>query len=890
MRLITIIRQRLRALWSAETLDAEAREELRQHFEAQVRMHEATGLSAQDARRAAAVDIGGLRQLEEACRDARGLAWWDALRADIRYAVRQIRRRPGYAAAGILILALGVGATTAVFTVVDAVVLRQLPYQDADRLYSLYEINSRASVGRTRATPLNFLDWQEQARSFSGMAAHIGNGFTLTGRADPAFVLGQIVTPNMLDLLGVRPALGRAFLPHEAEAGNHRVVILTHGLWQRYYGGDPAIVGQTVTINGQPHLVAGVMPASFAFPDTNYELLAPFVTKGAGRDLPPINRFARYLRVIGRLAPGVSEEEARRELDVIGSRLAQAYPETNETVTIGFAGLTDDTVGDADERLMVVLAAVAVVLLTACINVAGLAIARGSARARELAVRAAIGASQGRLVRQLATESMVIFSIGGTLGLVLAGWGVGALAPELPETLPRAHEIAVNWRFAVFGAAITLIAGLLFSVLPALNIARKGPAADLAGGRGSVSASRAAERLRGSLIVAQIAAAIVLLSGAALAVRSFTNVWRADAGFDASRAVTFGVIMRDQQYPAAADMTAFVHRVTDAMNAIPGVEAAGITTHLPLNDNNFENSFAVDGFEPREGEEPPLAAVRAVAGNYRAALGARLLQGRDLQAADTATSQPVVIVTESFIRRYVHTPSPIGARLRMGGPDDPWRTIVGVIADIRHNSLDQAPRPEVWFPYTQMDGGILTTWLRGAFVAARTSTEPAAAMPSLRAAMRQIDSSMPLLDPRPLAELAHTSTAERRLETLLLLSFAVIATLLAAVGLFGILAFHVGQHVQEFGLRLALGATPSGLMRLVIRRGLLLIGLGVVLGVPGALAMGRGMSALLYGVEPADPLALGGAALMLSAVTLIACAVPARRAMNTDPLVALRSD
>jgi predicted permease len=367
-------------------------------------------------------------------------------------------------------------------------------------------------------------------------------------------------------------------------------------------------------------------------------------------------------------------------------------------------------------------------------------------------------------------------------------------------------------------------------------------------------------------------------------------VWRADAGFDASRAMTFGFVMRDQQYPATADMTAFVSRVTDAMNAVPGIEAAGLTTHLPLNDNNFENSFTVDGFEVRQGEDPPIAAVRAVAGHYRAALGARLLRGRDLQASDTARSQPVVMVTEGFVRRYVRAADPIGARLRMGGPDDPWRTIVGVIADIRHNGLDQEPRPEVWFPYTQMDADVLATWLRAAYVTARASTDPATAMPSLRAAMRGLDSSMPLLDPQPLSDLARSSVAERRIETFLLSTFAAIATVLAAVGLFGILAFHVAQHVQEFGVRLALGATPSGLMRLVITRGLWLLGIGLLLGIPGAFAMGRGMSALLYSVEPTDPIALGAAVALLAGVTLLACALPARRAMKTDPLVALRAD
>jgi putative ABC transport system permease protein len=892
MRVLRVIRHRLRSLLFGNRLDDEAREEITAHLERQIAANRAGGMSDDEARRVALIEVGQVAQLGEQCRDARGLAWWDALRSDTRYAIRQMRRRPGFFAAAILTLALGVGATAAVFAVVDTVLLRPLPYGAPDRLYSLYEVNTRGNVGRTRAAALNFLDWQQQAGSFSGMAGHVGTGFTLTGRGEPEFVLGQLVTPGLLDVLGVQPMLGRGFQPNETEAGQNRVVILTHALWMRHFGGDPSVVGRPSSINGQPYLIIGVMPPSFTYPDAIYQLLAPFVTKGSVPDGPPISRSARYVRVVGRLRDGVREDSAREELAVIGKRLADAYPGSNATVTIGMAGLAEDMTAGARKNLVIVLVAVGFVLLIACVNVAALTIARGSARGRELAVRAAIGATRSRLVRQLATEGLVLFIIGGAVGLAVAAWGVAGLASALPASLPRAAEISVDWRFVAFGATLTMIAGLFFSVLPAISIARRGPASGLSGARGSVSSGRAVLRTRGILIAAQIAAAVVLLAGAALALRSFDQVRKADKGFDTDRTMTFGFVMRDRAFPRAADMKAFADRTAEALQAAPGVEAAGVTTHLPLVPSNLENSFTVDGSPVQAGQDPPIAGVRGVSGQYRTAIGARLLQGRDLLPSDREDAQPVVVVTADFAKRYVRAANPVGARLKTGGSDsnDPWRTIVGVIADIRHAGLDREPKPEVWMPYAQLPDGLAMTWLRGLNVAARTSMDPEAAMPALRAAMRALDADLPLTNVRTLDQLASESTAERRLETSLLAAFASIAVVLAAVGVFAVLAFYVAQHMQEFGVRLALGATPRRLHALIIRRGLVLLAMGVAVGLPAALAMGRGMSTLLYGVKPADPVALAGAVAMMSAVTLAACAVPARRAMKTDPLVALRND
>jgi len=882
----------VRSLLRGGSLNADVRAELQQHYDREIERHVAAGIPVAEARRRARLEIGSIDDLTEASRTARGLGWWDALRADVRYAFRQIRKRPGFSAAAILTLAIGIGATAAVFAVVDAVLLRPLPYPSSDRLYSLYEMNSRGNVGRTRATALNFMDWRQQATLFDGMAAHVGTGFTLTGRGDPEFTLGQLVTTNLLDVLRVTPMLGRTFQPHESVAGSHRVVILTHGLWLAHFGGDRSVVNTATTINGEPWEIIGVLPPSFAYPDPTYRLLAPLVTSGTLPGAPPMTRSARYLRVIGRLKDTATEDAARSEIGAIGARLTAAYPDANETVSIGMTALIDEMIGGARSNLFVILVAVGFVLVIACVNVAGLSIARGNARGRELAIRTAIGASRSRLVRQLATEGLVLFAIGGVLGLAIAGWTVGALAASLPASLPRAREIAIDGRFLLFGGLLTAIAGLISSALPALQVARRGPAGDLTSSRGAVSASVSAHRTRAALIVAQIAAAVILLTGAALALRSFQRVSAADKGFDTASTMTFGFVMRDNRYPTAAAMRAFLARAMGSLQAVPGVAFAGSTTHLPLGDNNLENTFTIDGIPAAAGEDPPLAGVRGVAGQYLSAIGGHLLDGRDFQTSDTDGSQPVAIVTTDFARRYVTKGQVIGARLKMGGADsdDPWRTIVGVISSIRHGGLDQEPRPEVWLPFDQLPDDLATRWLRGANVVTRTTIDPASVVLSLRAAMRGLDPDIPLVRVQTLEDLASASTAERRLETTLLAAFASIALTLAAIGLFGVLAFYVSQHMQEFGVRLALGATPTELLALVLRRALLLLAIGLAIGLPGAAAVGHGMSTLLYGVTPLDPAALGLAVVLLTIVTLAACALPARRAMKTDPLVAIRAD
>lgn len=890
MRILRIIFYRLRSIFFGARLDRDAREELSRHYALEVERHLAAGFSPDAAKRAATLDFGNISQLADATRDARGLAWWDALRSDMQYAFRQIRRQPGFSAASILTVGIAIGATSAIFAVVDTVLLRPLPYPDSGRLYRLYEVNTRGNVGRTRATPLNFFDWRDQSTSFAGMAAHIGSGMTLTGRGDPKFSRGQMVTPNLLDVLQIKPAHGRGFRPEETEAGRHRVAILTHRLWTTYFNGDASVLDQKTTINGEPYLIVGILPEGFSYPSDDYELMLPLITQGTVPGMPPISRNSRYLNVIGRLAPGASEAAARSELTVISERLATSFPDANATVTAGMARMIDDVVGDAGESLVIMLVAVGFVLLIACVNVAGLSIARGHARSRELAVRLAIGASRRRLVQQLATEGFVLVAIGGAIGVALAAWSISALAASLPTTIPRVREIALDPRFLVFGAALTIVCALIAGVFPALQIARRESAGDLAGSRGVVSAGRRAQRSRSVLIVAQVATAVVLLTGAALALRSFQHVRNVNKGFDVSNTVTFGFVVREPRFPDADSIRTFLMRANDAFALIPGITAAGTTTHVPLGDNNLENSFTVDGAPTPAGQDAPIAGVRGVSGRFVQSIGAQIARGRDFQPTDTAGSQPVAIVTADFVRRYVPANDPIGTRIKMGGPNsgDPWRTIVGVIDEIRHQALDQAPRPEVWLPFAQLPDNLITTWLRGVNVTARSNGDPMAAVPALRKAINQLDRDLPLINVQSMEALAGESTAVRRLETSLLAAFGTIALGLSAIGLFGLLAFYVAQRIPEFGVRLALGATPATLLTTVLRRGLILLGIGLAVGLPGAFFLGRGMSTILFEVKPSDPIAVLAAVGTLTVVTLAACALPARRAMKVDPLTALR--
>ncbi len=879
---------RVRNVFRSGPLASEIDEEMRFHMEMRARSYAAEGLPEEEAASRARRAFGNSLLLRERTRDADVWTGLDALLQDVRHSFRMLRRSPGFTAAAVATLALGIGANTAVFSVVDAVLLRPLPYDEPDRLFVLYQQHHEENVGRTRAAPLDFLDWQQRSRSFAAMGAHIGTGFTLTGGGEPELVIGQLVSVELFDVLRVRPLLGRAFRPEENEAGRDRVMLLSHGLWQRRFGGDAAIVGRTVVANGRPYTVVGVMPPGFDYPEKRYQLWVPFPFRGENPDNLPISRQSRYLQVIGRLADGVTPAQAAAELDAIGRRLAEEFPESDGGTTIRMASFTEETVGGVRKALLLLLGAAGFVLLIACANVTSLLLARASTRRREMAVRSALGVGLPRLVRQLLTETFVLFAIGLSAGLLVAQATLRAVRTFGPADIPRLAEAALDSRVLLFSGAAAGVAALLFGLAPALQAARAGATgAGKIGGR-VVSAEPRHQRLRSAVIVAEIGISLVLLTGAGLAVRSFLRLQGAEKGFDPDRAVTFNVVMPAAKYPDAPSMWACYRQLLGNLASQPAFEAVGFTTHLPLSGQDLENGVTLEGAP--EGGDPPVAGLHGISPGYLEAMGIPLRRGRAFTSQDREGSLPVALVNETFARRYWPGQDPLGKRLSVDGPEGPWRMVVGVVADVRHRSLDAVAHPGVLLPYLQLDPGFLTAWARGLSVVIRSSAGPSVVAGFARRGIHATDPNMPLIDFQPMARLVAGSTAQPRFRTLLMGGFALIAFTLALVGVFGVMSYFVAQRTQELGVRMALGARRSDVLALVLGRGARLALLGVLCGLLGARALTGWMAGLLYEVSPTDPATFALAAGLLTAAALAASYLPARRAAAVDPAVVLREE
>ena len=804
---------------------------------------------------------------------------------DLRHAVRAFVRAPAFTAIAVLTLALGIGATTAMYSVVQAALIRPVPYPEPDRLALIRE---RLEEGQpARLTALDFVDLQTHARSFDSIAAHTGTGFTFTGDGDAEMVLGQLTTAGLFDVLKTRPVVGRSYTPDENQAGRDAVAVLSHGLWQRRFGGDPHVLNRGVSINGRRFLIVGVMPEGFEYPNARYVLWTPLPMSGTSADGPPINRAAHYIQAIARLKPGVSMDQAQQELDALSARFASAHPHRNFSLRL--EPLAEAVSAAAKPALVLLLAGVVCLLLIACANVTGLLLARAAARAGELAVRAALGASRWRLTRLLLAETFVLYAIGGTAGVLLASWVLDVVRRFGPEDVPRLSAAAVDGQVLLVAAGVTLIPAILFSAIPTLRLA--GRSIRHAAETRTTTASAATNRARSGLVVAQLALSLVLLVTAGLVARSFMRLQAIDTGFDAEGVVTFSVVMPNSRYPSATHMMGVANRIVEAFRARPGVSAVGTTTALPLSGQNVENGFTVDGHEPPPGMGV-LGGLRAINVDYFRAIGSPMRAGRGFQAADAMRSEPVVIVNERFARQYLSHREAVGSRVKMGGADsaDPWRRVVGVVADVHHSGPAEDVRPEVFFPYEQMDPDFLTTWGRGLYVALRTTGEPGAVLGSVRAGMRSVDAEMPVNDLQPLEALMSDSVSQPRFRLFLFGAFAAVAATLAAVGLFGLMAFFVAQRTREIGIRVALGAGAREVTALVGWRAARMAAFGVALGLLGAAAAGRALQTILFGVSPLDPLTFAVAATVLLAAGAAAAYIPARRAVKLDPIAALRAE
>ena len=808
---------------------------------------------------------------------------------DIRYALRTLVKNPVFSAVILTALALGIGANSAIFSVVDAVLLQPMPYPDPDRIVRVWELrpNSRDERSMPAFSLDNFRAWRESTQTLQQMAAYTQESLTLTGLEEPVQLEGSRVSPGLFPLLGVQPALGRTFDPAHETPGNDRVIVLSHSAWQRQLGGrDP--VGQSLTLNGESYLVLGVMPADFEFPSPDTQFWTPLA-------LQPPSRQANQRRVIavpvlGRLKPGVSIDQAEAEGTALVQRLREqdpmAEPDT-QGGSIQLVTLHEQAAGPVRPALLVLMAAVGFVLLIACANVAHLMLARAARRQKEIAIRAALGAGRGRIIAQTLTESTLLALLGGALGLLLALAGLQILKSLGPVGIPRLEEAGLNWPVLAFTLALSLLTGILFGLAPSLqqgagdlnqSLKEAGTHSEAGGGRPAMG------RLRGFLAVAEIALTLVLLVGAALLISSFVRLSQVDPGYDPDNVLTAQLRLPAARYADTETVSALYDRLLERVNGLPGVESAGLVNFLPLVPARLVIGIAVRGrpMHSQDSEASPMQAdVRIVSPGYFQAMSIRLLKGRDFQDRDRAGQPSVVLINDSLARQYFPDQDPLGEQLMGMGE------IIGVTADVKPEGMESEPRPQLYICHRQLRP-MMARMLNRMSLAVRSSQDLGPLAGAIRSQLKQLDPDLPLYDVAPMASRVSNSVARPRFNAVLLGIFAAVALLLASVGIYGVLSYSVSQRTQETGIRMALGAQGGDILGMVLKQGMLLVTVGVTIGLLASLALTRLISSLLFQVSPTDPSTLGAIALLLSAVALLACWLPARRASSLDPLQALR--
>ena len=778
----------------------------------------------------------------------------DAFRQDIRHGLRRLARSPGFTIVALLTLALGIGANTAIFTVVHAVILKPLPYDHPEQLVGVFHQMPDGPLS-VMSGP-NFLDVRAQQRTLSGMAAVNNNGYTITGRATPFRVDGAEVSASFFDVLRVNPILGRGFRADENDPGRHRVVVLSHRLWLQRFGGSSEVIGQSITMDAAPYTIVGVAPAEFAYPEAAM-LWVPILHD---EDFRVGNRGAWYLDVIGRLKDGVTPAQAATDVENIGRRLERQYPKHNADLRITVAPLHGWMIGKARMSLLLVLGAVGFVLLIACTNVANLTLARAAARESELAVRTALGAGRGRLIRQLLTESVLLSLGGGICGLLLAWWGSDALVNLQPEGIPRLGEVRVDATVAAFAGLVAMLTGLLFGSIPAFQVTRGALVGALKeGGRGAMTGRRSL-RVRSGLVVAELALAVALLAGAGLLINSFMRVQRVHPGFETDQALTFRVSLPDVTYAERARRIAFFDRLLTRLAALPGVRSAGAVVGLPLTNLNFTISFNVDGRpEAPPGQEPTME-VRVASPDYFRTIGIPLKRGRLFTRSDVMGAPQVALLSESAARRYFPNENPLGRTIKLGWHFEDNKqaggVVVGIVGDVKEAGLDEPSPPEIYIPHAQIGIGNMAIVVRGAIA-------PSAFSQSVEAVLRDLDPDLPLSSLKTLDEMRTASVSGRRFYVLLLTLFAAVALVLAAVGIFGVMSYAVTQQTREIGIRIALGADRDHVVRMILRRAGLLVLAGLSLGLAMAVGTGRALSSLLFELSPTDPGTLAGCACSL---------------------------
>jgi putative ABC transport system permease protein len=798
---------------------------------------------------------------------------------DLRYGVRVLLKSPSFSVVAVLALALGIGANSAIFSVVNALLIRPLPYGDSAHLVKVNNFESRSNSD-SAVSPPGFVDYRDQSHAFESVSAtYLGNtAMNFSADGEPERLTGGRVSANFFTTLNVQPLLGRVFVEEEDQPGKNRVVVLSHGLWSRRFGGDREVVGKDITLNGQSFTVIGVMPAGFQWKSD--DLWRPLAL--APESFAPDQRGSEYLSVIARLKSDTTIEQAQAEMDTIANNIR----ENNPTFYAGDQGwgvrvtsLHDEVIGSIKPTLLILLGAVGLVLIIACANVANLLLARAAARQKEITIRTALGARRFQLIRQLLTESMLLSLVGGGLGLLLAVWGVDVLVAAGGNSIPRAQEIGIDARVLGFTLVVSLLTALLFGVIPAIQASKTDLQVALKeGGRGSTATRH---RLRAALVVADVALSLVLLIGAGLLIKSFGRLQDVSPGFQAQGLLTMQVSLPAFKYREANQIRAFYEATLEGIKAIPGVQSAGAVSDLPLSGSIHSGSFNIEGRPPAPGEDELHADIRSATPAYFETMHIPLLKGRFFTEQDTREARPVAIIDETLAQHYFPGEDPLGKRVEFQQGKPIWREIVGVVGRVKHKALDVEFKDKLYSPHAQVSYSTM-------FLVVRTANDPLSLVSAVRGSIKAVDRDQPVYKVTAMEQLVADSLGQRRLSVMLFGLFAAVAMVLAAVGLYGVISYSVTQRTNEIGIRMALGAERSDIFKMIIGQGLALTLAGVGLGLAGALALTRVMSSLLFDVTPTDPVTFALVPLLLAGAALAACVVPARRAIRVDPMVALR--
>jgi putative ABC transport system permease protein len=810
---------------------------------------------------------------------------------DLRYAIRMLAKKPGFTFVAVITLALGIGASTAIFSVVNALLLRQLPYNNADRIVMLWDRNDKLKFGidNLPVSAYHFLNWREMSQSFDEMSLLSSEGFTLTGAGEPERVSCTRVSGNFFKLMGVDPIAGRTINDDDDHSGAGKVVVVSYGLWQRRFGLDAELIGKSLTLDGNTYTVIGITPKGFQFP--RHKEMPAHVSVALQTDLwVPValtdeqieRRGDHNFSVIARLRPGVTAVQAQSEMNAVAARLEEQDKESNEGFTVKVLPFSEQVVGDVRPALIVLLAAVGFLLLIACANVANLLLARSATRQREIAVRIALGATRWRIVRQLLVEATLLSLTGGIAGVLLNLWGIELLLTLASEALPRIGEITTDTRVLLFTILLSMITGILCGIVPALQSSGSALSEIIKdGSKGATGVG--SRRTLNALVTAEFALSLVLLVGAGLTIKSFAHLLELNPGFDPHQVITASIWLSGEGYSKEQQQAAFFKEAIERISSLPGVQFAGATSGLPLSGAENAGSFTIEGKPLPPAAKAPLVDRRVVTPNYFSTMGIPILKGRDFTEADEASAPGVLIVSESWAQRYLEDEEVLGQRVKLGRADSdrPWLTIVGIVGDVKHTSIDSDMRPHVYWPQAQRPTGFMT-------IAIKSSSDPATIISAVRNEVWSIDKNQPVSDVKVMEQYVSDSLSRRRLNMTLLGIFAALALLLATVGIYGVMSYMVTQRTREIGIRMAMGASRGDVLRLITGQGMIPAVIGIVLGLGASIVLTRAISSMLYGVSATDPLIFAGVAVLLMLVALLASYIPARRAARVDPMVALR--